>query len=106
MLEAGESTTRALDALHAQVEPFGRAVGSSGAVVVQDLVLPTLEVSPKERISATSSLWQPTMAFLSRVRASPTRLARRQGQDDQQAKGRGLLLGILPPRRCMRSWST
>lgn len=44
VLEAGEITTRTLDALDAQVEPFGggRMVGDSDAVVVQDLVLPAL----------------------------------------------------------------
>ena len=43
VLEAGEATTGTLDLLDAQVEAFGRAVGSAGAVMVQDLGPPALE---------------------------------------------------------------
>ena len=66
MLEAGEAAAGTLDPLHAQVHALGRPVGGTGAVMVQDLVDQRSRVSPRERISGTSSPWHPTMALRSR----------------------------------------
>ena len=71
VLEAREAVAGALDLLHAQVEALGRTVGGPGAVVVQDLLLPALErVAEGTDLSDVVAL-EPTMAFLSSVRASP-----------------------------------
>ena len=42
-------------------------------MVVRTLLCQRSRVSPKERISWTSSPWHPTIALRKRVRASPTR---------------------------------
>jgi hypothetical protein len=59
VLEAGEAATGALDLLHAEVEPLGRAVRGSCAVVVEDLLTPALERVAEgadliDRVGATS----------------------------------------------------
>jgi hypothetical protein len=43
VLETGAATPGTLDLLRAQVDALGRAVGTTGPMVVQDLGAPTLE---------------------------------------------------------------